>query len=479
MKKKTSKKINNRRSKGSPEKPSVLKAKTIHANPTDKKTTKASLAEAKVSKAKAKRSKSVPAPKKLTKPLLTSSKIPKAKTNAVVLARKKSNSIKAKVESVDKNKFLIENPAHAASVSVTAEAVPILENTMPELKVAEGETFSQTSQVSIRIETCTESIPMVQFGSHERKMFRILCLDGGGIRGAFTASIINHYQKSLQHYFADYFDLIVGTSTGGIIALGLAAGMKTDSIVKFYKERGPKIFPEKNWVSRFSSWFRPSYDSNKLEENLVDIFKSNTNQNLLLKDLRRRVIVTAFDATRGRPRVFKSPYLNRLKLYHGARLVDLAMATSAAPTYFRTSETELGLMIDGGVWANCPIMIGIVEAIREFKMQVDEIAVLSIGAINKTFVMKNGKHSKGIIHWAAEAPDLLMQASKLGDIEQAMRLCKYFYRVDNDDPENRFSMSDSTKVKELVQIGSAVAEESFSRIEPELFSFPAQAPKML
>jgi uncharacterized protein len=77
----------------------------------------------------------------------------------------------------------------------------------------------------------------------ESKRFRILSLDGGGIKGAFTAAVLAEWEKATGRVIVDHFDLFSGTSTGGIIALGLGLGIPAERMLQFYKEQGPKIFP--------------------------------------------------------------------------------------------------------------------------------------------------------------------------------------------------------------------------------------------
>jgi uncharacterized protein len=77
----------------------------------------------------------------------------------------------------------------------------------------------------------------------QSKRFRILSLDGGGIKGVFSAAVLAEWEKRTQLKIADHFDLIAGTSTGGIIALALGLGLQAEEILRFYKEQGPKIFP--------------------------------------------------------------------------------------------------------------------------------------------------------------------------------------------------------------------------------------------
>src|ERR1700730_16069457 len=89
--------------------------------------------------------------------------------------------------------------------------------------------------------------------SGNRKDFRILSLDGGGICGVFPAALLTRLEEHLEHPIGRYFDLIAGTSTGGIIAIGLGLGLPANEILKLYVEQGPAIFDQEhgaveNWV---------------------------------------------------------------------------------------------------------------------------------------------------------------------------------------------------------------------------------------
>src|ERR1700722_16343540 len=98
--------------------------------------------------------------------------------------------------------------------------------------------------------------------------FRILCLDGGGIMGAFPASVLATFERETGRKIVEHFDLITGTSTGGIIAIGLAMGVPPEEVVRFYLTDGPRIFPKSTGVAMWRNWindfFRPRYSSDAL-----------------------------------------------------------------------------------------------------------------------------------------------------------------------------------------------------------------------
>ena len=93
---------------------------------------------------------------------------------------------------------------------------------------------------------------------------RNLVIDGGGIKGVVPASFLSHLEEVLPDTIAGYFDLVVGTSTGGIIALGLGLGLSANEILSFYANRGPKIFCGNPGLRAFRRWFRAKYDPQPL-----------------------------------------------------------------------------------------------------------------------------------------------------------------------------------------------------------------------
>ncbi len=170
-------------------------------------------------------------------------------------------------------------------------------------------------------------------------------------------------------------------------------------------------------------------------------------------ELRNNIAITAFDAACARPVVFKTRYHANLNGYPHLGVVDVALATSAAPVYFGAANIPCGIMIDGGVWANCPVMVAVTEALSVFQQNIGDIYILSVGTTTiPTFVSEKSRGG-GAIHWARPATSLLMHAAKLGAIEQARKLSKELLRVDEVVEPARFDMDDVSQVDELVRLG--------------------------
>ena len=196
---------------------------------------------------------------------------------------------------------------------------------------------------------------------------RILSIDGGGIMGTQPASSPS-LEEDLDRPIGEYFDLIAGTSTGGILAIGLAMGLPARDLLDLYVRRGPHIFGQSGGaLASFAgdAWRRlkhivtPKHDADLLRSELSTVLGSRR-----IGDARTRLVIPAWDADHRGVYIFKTAHHPRLKTDYKRLAVDAAMATAAAPTYYKRHRTaeDVGLL-DGGVWANNPIALAVVEAV--------------------------------------------------------------------------------------------------------------------
>lgn len=233
------------------------------------------------------------------------------------------------------------------------------------------------------------------------KKFKILSIDGGGIKGIFPIKLLMLLESELKNRndgktkIYQHFDLITGTSTGGIIALALSLGIPAQEIYNMYLDNAKSIFGNKRRLI-FGQIFNSSHDRKFLENLVREKFKSiNNGIDPCLKDCKTDVCIPIYDLVKGNPSVLKTPYHKSLKRDLHIPAYQAAMATSAAPTYFdpyTSSYTDFNGIhqdfsnkVDGGVMANNPTLVGFIEAIKAFKVDISNLEILSIGTGYKRF----------------------------------------------------------------------------------------------
>jgi len=209
--------------------------------------------------------------------------------------------------------------------------------------------------------------------------FRILSLAGGGIRGIFQSEFLSQLETRFLEgkSVGRFFDLIVGTSTGGIIALGLGNGMSAQEISRFYFEAGQQIFPpagkirHKLRVAR--GVFKNIYDPKILESHLKGVFGSSK-----LGDSRVMLCIPASEGHHKDVIVYKTDHHPDFQNDWKELMVEVAIATSAAPVYFKIKQDGSYKLLDGGLWANDPVLVGVIDALTSFDIARNRIDVLSI-----------------------------------------------------------------------------------------------------
>jgi uncharacterized protein len=223
----------------------------------------------------------------------------------------------------------------------------------------------------------------------ERTMaFRILSLDGGGIRGIIPALILADLERRTGKPITDLFDLVAGTSTGGILALGLVrpgAGGRpmysAEEMVDLYEKDGPRIFQRQVWhrIKAVGNLAEEKYPSRGVDTVLEERLGDSR-----LGDALRPTVVTAYDIEAREPHFFKSHRAAKDPLKNFL-MRDAARATSAAPTYFEPARVRArddqpwAALVDGGVYANNPAACALVEAICDFGQHPDDVVLLALG----------------------------------------------------------------------------------------------------
>lgn len=250
------------------------------------------------------------------------------------------------------------------------------------------------------------------------KPFKILSIDGGGIKGLYSAKILEHLENRFNCRISDHFDLICGTSTGGLIALALAMKIPATTISEFYEQYGKVIFPRRSklWGLIRQTFWRGKYSDEPLRRALTTIFGE-----LKIGDAQNLLCIPSYTVTDARPWIFKYDHKEgKLDRDNKALCVDVALATSAAPTYFPLAEIDYydrKQFIDGGVWANNPTMVGVIEALTYFVgegKQFDSIEVLSVSSLNNTAGKSIGlTRHRSFINWRND----LFETSLIGQSE--------------------------------------------------------------
>jgi len=249
-------------------------------------------------------------------------------------------------------------------------------------------------------------------GSGDR--FRVLALHGGGIHGVATAVYLRDLEERSGSRAKEHFDLVVGTSTGGIIALALSLGIPARKLETLYRERGDEIFRRRRPLipQTIAQFFGPLYDNDPLCQLLTETLGPDTQ----IDDAECRLCIPAVNITAGRNVVFKTRHRPGYERDHALKMWRVAAATAAAPAYFPPVEIPgRGWFVDGGLWANAPIEVGIAEA-RQLGHSLDQIEVLSIGTGQKAFhrdgsphrIFGSGRH--GIFGWGKDLVDLVMRS---------------------------------------------------------------------
>lgn len=308
------------------------------------------------------------------------------------------------------------------------------------------------------------------------KTFRILSIEGGGILGAFAAGALAEIERSTERRIVDHFDLIAGTSTGGIIAIGLAMGIPAARISEFYINHGRDIFPHISYFGRrfavLRHLVRPKYVTGRLQTLLEEILVDDAGKSFLLGDAKTRLIVPAYDALSGRIYLFKTAHGPRFIHDIAIPAARVALATAAAPTYFKAMRIEehRASYVDGGVWANSPALSAVVEANVFLDVPVRSIRVLNVGTTSEAFnaIRKAGS---GLFGWNRNIMSLFMMSQ--GEASRAMSHLLTGQNLTNVNYLSRngeFSLDDASRVEDLVGLGRAeaakrnvadVVEESF------------------
>jgi patatin-like phospholipase/acyl hydrolase len=265
--------------------------------------------------------------------------------------------------------------------------------------------------------------------------YRVLSIDGGGIRGIVTTVMLQRLAaRAGLEGFLDKVDLITGTSTGGLLALGIAHGLDLEEIRSFYELDGPEIFDD--------SWLDDLLDLGKLRgadyktAPMRRVLKRILGEDTTLGRLKKRVLITAFDMDNENPDEMKRTW--KPKLFHnfpgtGNDRHELAykvgLYTAAAPTYFPSVDGY----IDGGVYANNPAMCGLAQT-QDTRYRptpaIDEVVLLSLGTGTSLFYVRGKTLDWGYVQWAKPLINLMLDGiSGIADYQCQQMLRNSYHRL--------------------------------------------------
>ena len=251
------------------------------------------------------------------------------------------------------------------------------------------------------------------------RLIKVLSIDGGGIRGIIPAIVLNIIERTTEKPICQLFDLIAGTSTGGILALGLTKPDPHDStqphysaeqLIDIYEQEGSTIFARSVWHKIHSGWnlADEKYPASGIEGVLKDYFKD-----ALLSQALTELVVPSYEIEKrvcfffGRSKARANPTANDFLMRQVAR------STSAAPTYFEPcwiaggEEKPYWALIDGGVFANNPAMCALAEAMVIYGRDNDFLVVsLGTGQLTRRLDYEEAK-DWGLAGWATNIINII------------------------------------------------------------------------
>lgn len=320
--------------------------------------------------------------------------------------------------------------------------------------------------------------------------FQILSLSGGGYRGLFTAEILARLEEQADRPIGGCFDLIAGTSIGGIIAIGLGMGRTATDIRDAFLDNGEAIFPAqppppKGWLrSKIAQyrWFTggPKYDGVQLKRTIESIVGAET----LFGRAQTRLLIPAVNMTAGKVQMFKTPHEATLRVDQHRKAVDVALATSAAPTFFPLAKIGKSYFADGGLAANSPDLCAVHEAIHFAGQQRADVRILSIGTTSAKFGLPASLGGRfGPAEWSANerlVSTVFGVQQQLVDFMMEHEYSNQYFRIDTEtSAEHAIDLGLDIADKERRETLQGLAEEAYQRVcsNPAILKALAHCPE--
>lgn len=302
-------------------------------------------------------------------------------------------------------------------------------------------------------------------------MHRILTIDGGGIKGAFPAALLAGLEDALGAPIVEYFDLIAGTSTGGIIAIALGLGIPPRDILRLYSQNAHRIFSG-GFGFGLPGIFRAKYAKTALRDVLTEVFGERR-----LGESRKRLVIPSLNLASEYVHLYKTSHHPGLVNDYSVTAVEVAMATVAAPTFFPVHLSPEGVpFIDGSVWANNPLGLAVIEAIGVLGWPRDEIRVLSLGCTSSRLNVSWQKRSSlGASFWGARLSEVFMKAQSSSALVTANCLIgeRNVFRISPSMSQRRLAIDGLRHLPLLSRLGFAEAAKWFPTLAPVFFREPA------
>jgi len=279
-------------------------------------------------------------------------------------------------------------------------------------------------------------------------MFQILSLDGGGIRGIFSAAVLAAMEEDLNIRVIDHFDLIAGTSTGGIIAIALGLGLSPKEIVDFYLEEGGAIFSNPLWLASLRRLFGSKFDNAPLVSALQKYFGDRR-----FGESTKRLVIPSYNLGEDDVYIFRTAHHARLRRDHKVPAWKVAQATSAAPTYFPASrEVDHLRLIDGGIWANNPTMVAYIEAVGTLGVPTDDIRILNLGTCDSINTRSAALDRGGLWQWRRSALEVVLRGQSASVAKHVRFLIgnNNLLRVDPPVPAGFFRLDSFERSSDLI-----------------------------
>lgn len=306
----------------------------------------------------------------------------------------------------------------------------------------------------------------------QARNFRILSLAGGGYLGLYTAFVLAGLEARAGEPLARRFDLIAGTSVGGLLALALAFEVPVATVVTLFRERGAEIFSTRGLptsrVGRLIDLTRavlgPKYSGDALRKALVEIFEQRR-----LQDAPHRLVVPAVNVSLSQTKVFKTPHGEASGGDERVLAVDVAMATSAAPAYFPSVKVGRHLYADGGMFAVAPDQVALHEAEHFLGIPSERVEMLSIGTATAGYKPADGVDADdGAVGWLSDGRLILTTVAVQQQHVQAMledRLGTRYQRIDAEWPQEA-GLGIDVATPEAAETLVRLAERTLGKLSP-------------